>query len=213
MRVSNLTIAPPQRLLSLAFPFFASGLAALVYQICWQRLLFVAFGADLQSITVIVSAFMLGLGVGALAGGRLADHLPEKIILLFAIAEVAIGVFGLLSPRLIAIVGDATMGYSMPVVALANFLLLLIPTSLMGATLPMLVAFLVKASKNVGVSIGGLYLINTLGAALGAFATGFVVFHYLDLIDTIHAAAILNFTASAVVLLTFRNAIFHRKTA
>ena len=47
--------------------FFVSGVAALVYQVCWQRLLFSAFGVDIDSVTIIVSVFMLGLGLGALA--------------------------------------------------------------------------------------------------------------------------------------------------
>ena len=191
--------------LALSFPFFASGFAALTYQVCWQRLLFVAFGVDLESVTIIVSSFMLGLGAGALVGGRLADKYPSRIIAMFAIAEAAIGVFGLLSPTLIPAVGNATMAQPLPVVALANFLLLLIPTSLMGATLPMLVAFLVAKSHNVGLSIGSLYQVNTLGAGLGALLTGFLMFHYLDLIQSIHVAVALNFCASALVLILFRN--------
>jgi predicted membrane-bound spermidine synthase len=188
----------------LAFPFFTSGVAALTYQICWQRLLFVAFGVDIESITIIVSAFMLGLGVGALLGGQLADRYPSRIVVFFALTEFLIGGFGLLSPYLINQVGLLTMQFSAPVVTLSNFILLLLPTTLMGATLPMLVAFLVKRSKNVGVSIGSLYFINTLGAAAGAAATGFIVFHYLDLIQTIHAAAALNLLAGTLVLWLFR---------
>ena len=189
----------------IAFPFLASGLAALTYQIAWQRLLFAAFGVDMESITVIVSAFMLGLGAGALAGGRLADRFPGRIVPMFAAAEAAIGVFGLLSPALIAAVGHASMQFPLPVVAATNFLLLLVPTSLMGATLPMLVAFLVAKSGNVGVSIGALYLVNTAGAALGAALTGFVAFHYLDLHQVIRLAAALNLMASLLILALFRS--------
>ena len=54
--------------------FFVSGIAALIYQVCWQRLLFQAFGVDIESVTIIVSTFMLGLGLGALAGGQLSDR-------------------------------------------------------------------------------------------------------------------------------------------
>ena len=50
--------------------FFVSGIAALIYQVCWQRLLFEAFGVDMESVTIIVSTFMLGLGLGALVGGQ-----------------------------------------------------------------------------------------------------------------------------------------------
>jgi len=188
----------------LAAPFFLSGVAALIYQVCWQRLLFSAFGVDIESITIIVSTFMLGLGAGALVGGQLADRFPERIIMLFALAEFGIGLFGLLSPTLIREVGRLTIQAPLPVMATANFLLLLIPTVLMGATLPMLVAFLVRTIGNVGVSIGGLYFINTAGAAIGALAVGFLLLYYFDLDTTIYGAAGVNFLVSAGVLLLFR---------
>jgi predicted membrane-bound spermidine synthase len=185
-------------------PFFLSGVAALIYQVCWQRLLFVAFGVDIESITIIVSTFMLGLGVGALAGGQMADRFPERIVEMFAIAELGIGVFGLFSPVLIDWVGALTVRQSLPVIAVANFLLLLVPTLLMGATLPMLVAFLVRAVGNVGVSIGGLYFVNTMGAAFGALAVGFLLLYYLDINAAIYIAAAINFVVSASVLVLFR---------
>ena len=81
--------------------FFVSGVAALVYQVCWQRLLFAAFGVDIDSVTIIVSVFMLGLGLGALVGGDLADRRPAWALRFFAFAELGIGIFGLFSPGLI----------------------------------------------------------------------------------------------------------------
>src|SRR4030081_3442013 len=81
--------------------FFASGIAALIYQVCWQRLLFEAFGVDIESVTIIVSTFMLGLGLGALAGGQLSDRYPGQALALFALIELAIAVFGICSPWLI----------------------------------------------------------------------------------------------------------------
>jgi predicted membrane-bound spermidine synthase len=191
------------RLSSLAVPFFLSGAAALIYQVCWQRLLFAALGVDIESTTVIVSTFMLGLGIGALFGGQLADRFPQRIIAMFAAAEFLIGLFGTASPWLIARVGVATVRESLPVMAIANFLLLLCPAILMGATLPMLVAFLVRTYRNVGVSIGGLYFVNTLGAAFGAFAVGFVLLYYIGLNSAIYAAAALNFAVSAWVVAFF----------
>ena len=188
----------------LIIPFFLSGVAALVYQLSWQRLLFVAFGVDIESITIIVSTFMLGLGVGALLGGQLADRYPGRIIELFAGAEFLIGTFGFFSPKLIAMVGEATIQSSLPVVATANFALLLVPTVLMGATLPMLVAFLVVTVRNVGVSIGGLYFVNTLGAAFGAFVVGMIWLHYFELDTTIYSASALNLAVSVGVLALFR---------
>jgi predicted membrane-bound spermidine synthase len=188
------------QLRTLAAPFFLSGVAALVYQVCWQRLLFVALGTDIDSITIIVSTFMLGLGVGALAGGALADRYPERILTLFAGAEAGIGLFGLASPHLIAGVGAAVVGQSLAVIAAANFTLLLIPTTLMGATLPMLVALFAHRQITVGVSIGGLYCLNTFGAALGAIGVGFVAFYFLDINTVIYSAAVINFLVSALTL-------------
>jgi MFS family permease len=184
--------------------FFASGIAALVYQVCWQRLLFVAFGVDIESVTIIVSTFMLGLGAGALIGGQLADRFPRHLLAMFSLTELTIGAFGIASPAVIRAVGSLAVHGSLPAIAVANFLLLLCPTAMMGATLPILVAYVVRSYRSVGVSIGLLYFVNTLGAALGAASTGFVAFYYLGLTATIYVAAALNVLISAAVWLCIR---------
>src|SRR5215831_671270 len=80
--------------------FFCSGMPALIYQIVWQRTLFLIYGVNSQSVAVVVGIFMLGLGLGSLLGGRLSQRFPERGILLFACAELGVAVFGLLSLRL-----------------------------------------------------------------------------------------------------------------
>jgi predicted membrane-bound spermidine synthase len=185
--------------LALVLAFFVSGIAALIYQVCWQRLLFQAFGVDMESVTIIVSTFMLGLGVGALVGGNLSDRYPGRALAMFALTELAIAGFGVLSPWLIRAVGAATMRGSLAEIAAVNFLLLLIPTMLMGATLPILVTHVVRRLRNIGVSIGLLYFANTLGAALGAAVTGMLALYYLGLTATIYLAAALNLCVSAGV--------------
>jgi predicted membrane-bound spermidine synthase len=192
---------------ALSLLFLVSGASALIYQVCWQRLLFQAFGVDIESVTVIVSTFMLGLGVGALAGGQLADRFPTLLLALFALIELAIAAFGSVSPWLIHAVGAATMQRSLAVIALVNFLLLLIPTMLMGATLPILVAHVVRQSRSIGVSIGLLYFANTLGAALGAALTGMLILYYAGLAATIHLAAALNVLVSASVWFLLRRRV------
>jgi predicted MFS family arabinose efflux permease len=179
--------------------FFVSGMAALVYQVCWQRLLFESFGVDMESVTIIVSTFMLGLGVGALLGGQLADRFPQHTLALFAAIELSIAVFGVFSPWLIHAVGAVAVRGSLGVIASVNFLLLLFPTMLMGATLPILVTHVVRYYRNIGVSIGLLYFANTLGAALGAALTGMLVLYYFGLSATIYFAATLNILVSAAV--------------
>lgn len=179
--------------------FFVSGVAALIYQVCWQRLLFQTFGVDIESVTIIISTFMLGLGVGALLGGQLSDRFPDRALAMFALFELAIAVFGVFSPWLIRAVGAATVRGSLPVIAAVNFALLLFPTMLMGATLPILVTHVMRRYRNIGVSIGLLYFANTLGAALGAALTGMLVLYYLGLAATICLAAALNLLVSAAV--------------
>ncbi len=188
--------------------FFMSGASALIYQVAWQRILFGTFGVDVESITIIVSTFMLGLGCGALLGGWVADRSPKLLIRLFAVCEIGIGLFGLTSPTVIPAVGNAFSNSSLATVAFANFALLAFPTALMGATLPMLVAHLFSKSANVGVSIGSLYLSNTFGAALGSLGAGLLLFNFMDLHQTIYLASLGNFLVATVVFVADRRGVF-----
>lgn len=188
---------------SLAAIFFISGLSALIYQVCWQRLLFTGFGVDLTSITVIVSVFMAGLGVGAFFGGRIADKFSKNIIILFCLIEFGIGCFGLLSHHLILNLQDMLIHTNLVVIALGSFILLLFPTFLMGTTLPLLTSFFNQHIQNIGDSIGQLYFYNTLGAAFGALATGFILFNYFTISHTIYIAAMLNLGISFLVFIAY----------
>jgi MFS family permease len=186
--------------------FVVSGAAALIYQVCWQRMLFEGFGVDIESVTIIVSAFMLGLGLGSLAGGELADRYPRRLIALFAVIELCTAACGFCSPDLIHAAGRFAVNHSLFEIGLLNFALLLVPTTLMGATLPILVAHAVRVYRNVGMSVGALYFANTLGAAFGAAFTGFVALYYLGLTSTIYLAALLNIGVSAAVWRSLRSA-------
>lgn len=183
--------------------FFLSGAAALAYQVCWQRILFFSFGTDIESTTIIVSVFMMGLGIGALLGGWAADKWFDGIVPLFALFELGIGLFGLLSPHLLPWAADFFIFADRFTLAAVNFVLLLIPTALMGATLPMLITLCLRTYKNVGVSTGTLYCLNTLGAATGCClaALGFKI---LTLKGVIAAAACINIFVAAVIFWQFR---------
>jgi predicted membrane-bound spermidine synthase len=188
----------------LVFLFMISGTAALIYQVCWQRLLFEGFGVDIESVTIVVSTFMLGLGLGALAGGEIADRFPDRVIPMFAMIELATAAFGVCSPYLIRAISAATVNGSLATIAAVNFGLLLIPTTLMGATLPILVTHVVHRYRNLGVSVGALYFANTLGAAFGAGFTGFVALYHFGLTSTIYIAAALNAAVGATVWVALR---------
>ena len=182
--------------------FFLSGASALIYQVWWQRLLCGAVGVDIESVTVIVSTFMLGLGCGALWGGQAADRFRYHVIVLFALCEFGIGLFGIVSPALIPFVGEFFISYGLLVIAVANFILILIPASFMGATLPMLVAYSVRRDSSVGASIGTLYFVNTLGASIGAFAAGIVLFNFITITQAIYLAASGNLIVALVAYLS-----------
>lgn len=184
--------------------FFGSGFAALLYQIAWQRTLFGWYGVDLDSVSVIVSIFMLGLGVGALTGGWLADRFQHQRIFVFSMIELTIGAFGFFSLGIIDSVGELFPVSSIAALIGLAFLILIIPTCAMGATLPVLVTELVERTRNVGLSTGRLYFINTFGAACGSFAAGFVLLKIGGLDGLVALAATLNCLVSAVALIIFR---------
>ena len=184
--------------------FALSGAAALIYQVCWQRILFASFGVDIESTTIIVSTFMLGLGCGALIGGYLADRFRQREIELFALAELGIGLFGLVSPTLLRAVAESTYTLPMPLIAAVNFCLMLIPTVCMGATLPILVTALVRRFGNVGVSIGRLYSANTFGACAGSVAAGVLLLIFLTLDQSIYMAASFNMAVASCAYFVLR---------
>lgn len=177
---------------TLALIFFLSGIAALIYQVSWQRLLFTGIGVDLTSITVIISVFMVGLGIGAYCGGRIADAFSERILWVFCLFELLIGVFGLFSYSLILWMEQLLTHADLWQVALTNFIVLLLPTFLMGTTLPLLTFFFNKHIGNIGESIGTLYFYNTAGAATGSLACGFVLYNFLTLSQSIMVAVAIN---------------------
>ena len=184
--------------------FFFSGCSALIYQVMWQRMLFTVFGVDLQSITIIVSAFMFGLGVGGIIGGRLADYMTERLLTIYVVIELGIALFGFFSPWLIEQLGSDFFSASEMTTVIASFLIHSIPTVLMGATFPILVTHVHRYTQNIGESVGALYFANTMGGALGAYLSGFVLLFSMDTAGAIAHAAILNLLIALVAVLMFR---------
>src|SRR6516162_7650819 len=122
-----------KRLLSSVFLF--SGLSALIYQVVWQRLLATYYGVGPVSITLIVSVYIGGLGFGALIGGYVSEQLKRQTIS-YCLIELCIGLFGLANPSLLQFLGRHTAGSPLTLSFVYVSLFLLIPTLLMGATLP-----------------------------------------------------------------------------
>lgn len=194
-----MTVALAQHKLNreLAALFLLSGVSGLTYQVAWQRKLFAVIGVDVVSVAVIVSTFMLGLGLGGLIGGRIADR-GHHLVKWFCGIEIAIGCFGALSMIVIEWLASHITSGTFVASALVAGLTLLIPTALMGATLPVLVVHIDQTIGNIGRSTGALYFCNTLGASLGALMTGFLLFNFLTLSQVVLVAALVNFSVAAL---------------
>lgn len=182
--------------------FFVSGFPALLYQIVWQRALFTIYGVNIESVTVIVTVFMLGLGLGSLAGGRLSTVPRLPALRAFGAIECCVGLFGFGSLHLFHWVAQFTAGRSTAVTGIVTFLLLLLPTLLMGSTLPLLTEHLVRRTSNVGHSVGALYAVNTLGSGVACLAAAGFLMRALGESGSITVAIGCNLIVGAIALLT-----------
>lgn len=185
--------------------FFFSGFPALVYQLVWQRALFGIFGVNIESVTIVVTAFMLGLGLGSMAGGWLSQKKSISLLPLLAIIEFSTAIFGVFSLHLFATIGAISLDLSLPVIAIITLVLVLIPTLLMGATLPVLVGFLTRRSGSTGSSVGNLYYVNTLGAGIACIAAALVLFPFFGMHKSVLIAVAINsFIAAGALIVYFR---------
>jgi spermidine synthase len=164
--------------------FFGSGLASLTLQIVWFKQLQFVLGSSTLSVSVTVASFFLGLSFGSAVGGRAADVVsrPLRVYgfleLSLALVSTAVTEFlfrwatwvGWIAPFL-----GLTSPLRLPTIVLLSLMTLLLPTILMGATLPFLVRFLVHSKDQLARRVGILYGVNTLGAATGALLVGFVL--------------------------------------
>jgi len=176
----------------LSLLFFVSGMPALVYQVVWQRALFAIYGINSQSVAVVVTAFMLGLGIGSLVGGWLSSRFPKQGIFFFAIAELGVAVFGLCSLRIFYWASVYTAGANLGSVIVFSVCLLLVPTVLMGATFPLLVEYLVLHNNRVGTSVSLLYFVNTSGSALASYLCAVVLLKNFGQSGSVSIAACAN---------------------
>jgi predicted membrane-bound spermidine synthase len=189
--------------------FFASGFAALLYQVVWQRMLTLFSGTDLYSVTITVASFMAGLGCGSLMGGYVAARLTgSSLVRLFAFCELGIAVFAIFSKffyydLLYLQLNDLA---SSPLALTAVlFTSLLWPTFFMGMSLPLLSQALTRDVRTAPGIVGGLYGVNTLGAALGALISGWLLGRMFGFETTLRIGATLNcLCALAAILLASR---------
>ncbi len=190
--------------------FFFSGFPALLYQIVWQRALFTIYGVNIESVTVIVTAFMLGLGLGSLGGGWLSKRPAMPLLAVFAAIELGISCFGLVSLKIFHAVASFTAGNSALETGIITFAMLLIPTALMGSTLPLLVAHLVRRNGNVGESVGVLYSVNTFGSAIACFLTAYILMRAFGESGSTRIAGLINACVAATAFVLY---VLDRRTS
>jgi spermidine synthase len=189
--------------------FFVSGASSLMLEVVWSKGLGQVLGNTLEAITTVVAAYMGGLAIGAAWAGHSSAG-QARPVRSYGLLEIGIGTFGLLSPWLIrALDGPlgaayVALGATSPVYALLRFLatfaLLLVPTTLMGATLPILVAWGSKRADLARV-LGTLYAVNTAGAVIGTVLAGFVLMPTVGLTATALIAGGTSLTLGLVMAL------------
>jgi len=184
--------------------FLLSGFAAILYQLVWQRSLFRLLGTSSESVTMVVTAFMLGLGLGSVAGGWVSVRSKLALPIVFGLVEIGIGTFGLVSMPLFRWIASVTAAARGLTIGLIAFVAVLIPTLFMGGTLPILVSYLVRRSGNVGKSVGLLYFINTLGSAVGSLAASLWILGLLGQGGSVLLAAAMNLAIGSGILGFFR---------
>jgi predicted membrane-bound spermidine synthase len=182
--------------------FILSGVSALIYQLVWQRALLMIFGSNVESVAMVVASFLMGLGMGSLVGGWVSKQERAPLVVLFGLTELGIAAYGIVSLDVFQWVNDHIAMPGGLLTGCLAFLLVFLPTLLMGSTLPLLVAQQVRAKASVGEAVSWLYFVNTLGAAIGAWMTAAWVMAKLGLSGSIRLAALCNASAAGIILVT-----------
>jgi predicted membrane-bound spermidine synthase len=181
--------------------FFASGAAALIYQVVFSKALTYVFGSMSTATNTVLATYMGGIALGTWLGGLLAPRLRRPVAA-YAVCEVLIAIYCAASPWVFDLVRNAYVALAfgqtpdaaglLPLRVMLGGAGLLVPTMLMGLTLPILVSHFEHHKGAIGVSVGKLYAANTLGAATGALMTGYFVLPALGVHRTTLLAVALN---------------------
>jgi spermidine synthase len=214
---------PSDRVLAFVLVAFAlSGFAAMVYQVAWMRTLSLVIGSSVYGVSITLTAYILGLTIGAAAFSRVVDR-NRDLLTLLAWLEIGIGVaaltvvpvLGRLPIAMIGVIEDYS--HSFPLLMAVEFLLvlalMLVPTVLLGAVFPTVVKLFTKRVEVVGRSVGSAYAANTLGAISGSFAGGFLLIPSLGIQRSIAVAVVVNVGLGAALALASPVAARLRKTA
>lgn len=190
---------------------FFSGATALVYQVLWLRLLGLVFGVTVYAASTVLASFMAGLGLGSLLGGRLADRLSRPLWG-YGVAEVLVGLFALLSHAALAWTSGAYVALQPRLAGsfglltasrfVLAFLVLLVPTTLMGASFPLVARSPLLARSALGPRLGWLYATNTAGGIAGTLAAGLYLIGSHGIAASFRLAALVNVLVGLLAIVT-----------
>lgn len=193
--------------------FFFSGVAALVYQVVFAKGLALTFGSTSHASTIVLATYMAGLALGSFFGGKLAERVRNPVRF-YAAAELGVAVICAVAPWTLRVTrgiyvwiasgADPAESWLVGLQLALGALVLMPPTLLMGITLPMLTRYLIVRRDSLGTSAGVLYSSNTLGAAVGAIATGYLIMPALGVTSSLRLAVLINVGVAAAALLLSR---------
>lgn len=196
--------------------FFCSGATALIYEVVWSKLLVQMFGSTVYAQTVVLAVFMGGLALGNRLLGIWADHLKNPVQV-YGGLEIAVGLYAFAFMFLYNGVNDIFVALGAPMVAHAKLLLalngalaallLLLPTVMMGGTLPLLASWLQRFYEDAGRRSARFYSVNSLGAVLGAALAGFFLVQTYGIVATLRIAATVNLIVGITAILLGRYAL------
>ncbi len=176
-----------------------SGGASLIYQVIWARHMTLVLGGTARGVAMVLATFMLGLALGAIAIGRYGDKVRGPLRL-YGVLEIGAAVTGLAVTALAAHLPSLHASSHYSLVALAALALLVVPTVLMGATLPAMLAYVDRVGEKPAKALGPLYSANTFGALAGAALAGFVLIENLGLWGAACVAAALEVVAGVCAI-------------
>ena len=200
----------------IAILFIFSGLASLIYQIVWFKSLSYFLGNSTYSQALVLATFMGGLSLGAYYWGRRADKARNKLKV-FAFLEIGIAlycfgyetIFTLAEEGLVFIVNYLELASDGSAVLILKFIVsaftILIPTVLMGGTLPVLVDFFSNRFSSIGRNVAILYFLNSLGAVFGTLLAGFWMIQSFGLRNTLYAGASLELIIGIIAFFIANN--------
>ncbi|MCW8131230.1 MAG: fused MFS/spermidine synthase [Planctomycetota bacterium] len=196
--------------------FFLSGACGLIYEVLWSRHLGLILGNTTYSLAAVLSAFMAGLALGSYLAGRWLERRlargPVNLLKVYGLIEIGIGVYCALLPLLFdaaaplyaGLYGETGGAALAPSRFALSFLLLLLPTTGMGATLPVLSQLMTRSPMGMSRSAGTLYAVNTFGAVVGAAGAGFLLLPELGREGTNLVAVVGNLVLGGAAMLAGR---------